>query len=338
MFKLLFIAAFAAVLFAAVSATVSEQDADNLFRLWKGRHGKEYSSPAEHEYRKRVFRANHEFIVKHNQEGHSFKVGHNQFSDLTNEEYRKMYLSPLNGDSPFGSNAVAHEYKGEALPTSVDWVKAGKVNPVKNQGQCGSCWAFSATGSIESAWAISKNQLVSLAEQQLVDCAGGKWGNDGCNGGLMNQAFEYIIANGGQDTESTYPYTAADGTCKFKAANVGAKITKYANVTANSNQALMSALTQGPVSIAIYAAGMSFQFYESGVYADKSCKEDVADLDHGVIVVGYGVADNGKLYWLVRNSWGASWGAQGYIYFARGSGASDQNTCGILDIPSYPIV
>eukprot|EP00762_Andalucia_godoyi_P006800 ANDGO_00931.mRNA.1 Digestive cysteine proteinase 3 len=336
--KVLFIACVAALIACAVASSLSDHEAEFLFNQWAAKHSKEYKSLSERAYRQRVFRKNMDFIVSENAKGNSYSLAMNEFGDMTNVEFRAKFTAPLkNTPNMFANAAGLHKYNGEALPTSVDWVAAGKVNPVKNQQQCGSCWAFSATCAIESAWAIAKNQLVSLSEQQLVDCSA-KYGNSGCEGGLMSQAFEYVIANGGQDKESTYPYRATDGSCKFKSANIGAKITSYVNVTANSNADMMSAVAKGPVSIAIYAAGTSFQFYSEGVYSDPSCLEDISDLDHGVVVVGYGLSDNNKPYWKVRNSWGQSWGQSGYIYMARGTGASDSNTCGLLDIPSYPVV
>jgi len=216
------------------------------------------------------------------------------------------------------------------IPTSVDWTAKGAVTPVKNQGQCGSCWAFSTTGSTEGVNAINGKGLISLSEQQLVDCSG-SYGNEGCNGGLMDNAFQYIIANGGLCTEAAYPYTAVDGTCKTSCKKT-VTLSAYTDVKSDSDSALATAVAQQPVSVAIEADQASFQMYSGGVMT-AACG---TALDHGVLTVGYG-SDGGVEYWKVKNSWGASWGESGYIRLGRGSnynGGAGQ--CGIYSEPSYP--
>jgi len=211
---------------------------------------------------------------------------------------------------------------------TVDWRTKGAVTPVKNQGQCGSCWSFSATGSMEAAHFFATGSLVSLSEQNLVDCSTAE-GNQGCNGGWMDQAFEYVIKNHGIDTESSYPYKATGpNRCQFNAANVGATISRYTDVAKGSEAALESAANQRPVSVAIDAGHSSFQMYKSGVYYEPACSQ--TSLDHGVLVVGYG--NEGSDYWIVKNSWGASWGQQGYILMSKGR----NNNCGIASAASYP--
>ena len=215
----------------------------------------------------------------------------------------------------------------KSTASSVDWRDKGAVTPVKNQGQCGSCWSFSTTGSVEGAHAIASGKLVSLSEQQLMDCSTAE-GNHGCNGGLMDYAFEYIIKNGGLDTESDYPYTARDGSCQSaKQAKHAASITSYKDVTKDSDAQMQSAVDLGPVSVAIEADQSGFQMYKSGVFSGP-CG---TNLDHGVLVVGYTAQ-----YWIVKNSWGSTWGDQGYIMMSRSSGGAE-GICGILSAASYPI-
>jgi cathepsin L len=213
------------------------------------------------------------------------------------------------------------------LAGALDWRQKGAVTPVKNQGQCGSCWAFSAVAALEGAHAVSTGSLVPLSEQQLNDCSWAQ-GNEGCNGGLMDQSFQYVISNKGITTGAAYPYTARDGKCKTDVP-VAATISSYVNVEANSEDSLMKAINLGPVSVAIQASSMAFQFYSGGVLSDKSCG---TNLDHGVTLVGYGTENNVD-YWIVKNSWGGSWGESGYIRMVRG-----QNQCGIAADACYPVV
>eukprot|EP01098_Paradermamoeba_levis_P000572 TRINITY_DN105_c0_g1_i4.p1 TRINITY_DN105_c0_g1~~TRINITY_DN105_c0_g1_i4.p1 ORF type:complete len:196 (-),score=90.15 TRINITY_DN105_c0_g1_i4:100-687(-) len=190
--------------------------------------------------------------------------------------------------------------------------------------------SFSTTRSVEGAWFLKTNRLVSLSEQNLVDCSTAQ-GNNGCGGGLMDYAFTYIIQNGGIDTEASYPYTATDGTCHYKAANRGATISKYTDVPSGSESGLQAAVALQPVSVAIDASHSSFQFYSTGVYYEPNCSSD--QLDHGVLAVGYGT-DNGKAYWLVKNSWNSSWGDKGYIKMSR----NRSNNCGISTAASFPTI
>jgi cathepsin L len=229
----------------------------------------------------------------------------------------------------------------ESVPASVNWVTNGGVTPVKNQGQCGSCWSFSTTGALEGAYFVKYNKLSSFSEQQLVDCDNHKNGGKdmGCNGGLMDNAFEWIDKNNGLCTEADYPYTSGvtktAGTCRSTCTLVDdSKVTTYTDVTASSDSAMMAALAKQPVSIAIEADQKEFQLYKSGVFS-AACG---TNLDHGVLVVGYGSL-NGEDYYLVKNSWGTSWGAGGYIMLGRGSKYNSGNgQCGMLMQGSYPTV
>jgi len=202
---------------------------------------------------------------------------------------------------------------------------------VKNQQQCGSCWAFSTTGSTEAAYAIENNAApISLSEQELVDCSTAQ-GNQGCNGGLMDQAFQFIISNGGLCSEDAYPYTAQDGTCESSTCSSVVTVSGYTDVTPSDEDALQAAVAQQAVSVAVDAGGSDWQFYAGGVLSDACGTE----LDHGVLAAGYGTT-SGTPYWYVKNSWGADWGDAGYIMLKRGTGSGNPGECGITLSASYP--
>eukprot|EP00954_Amorphochlora_amoebiformis_P029812 1393696-Amorphochlora_amoeboformis.AAC.1 len=228
------------------------------------------------------------------------------------------------------SKSARHQFGADQLPDSVDWSMKNAVTPVKNQGQCGSCWAFSTTGSVEGIHAIKTGNLVSLSEQQLVDCAG--TGTYGCKGGFLNSAFEYVKSDG-LCTESSYPYKAKNGNCEDWRCKTAVKIDGHVRVTPKNELAMMHAVAQQPVSVTIEADQKVFQFYHGGVLSSEACG---VKLDHAVLVVGFGEQDGNK-YWKVKNSWGTRWGLDGYILIGRGTGESS-GVCGILMTPSYPTI
>jgi len=292
---------------------------------------KVYSS-GDFSRRYEAFKFNLDYVEAWNAESNGVVLEMNRFADLTIEEYKEAYLG-LKYD--FEDHVSQNEYTPDytaALPDTVDWRTQGAVTPIKNQGQCGSCWSFSSTGSIEGAWKLSGHALVGLSEQNLMDCST-KQGNQGCNGGLMDQAFEYVIANKGIDTETSYPYLTKDeNVCKFSTSNIGATISSYKDIPSKNESALQAASANiGPISVAIDASHSSFQLYKSGVYHQLLCSQ--TRLDHGVLVVGYGT-DNGEEYWLVKNSWGTDWGMSGYIEMSR----NKDNNCGIATAASFPVV
>jgi len=268
-----------------------------------------------------VFKANLDLITAHNNGSTGWKMGINQFADLTPAEF-KAYLGLKPRDNSY-IRSVNVEVLADSPVNDIDWVSKGAVTPVKDQAQCGSCWAFSTTGSVEGAVQVKTGRLTSVSEQQLVDCAGSS-GNQGCNGGLMDDAFNWIVSHRGIGSEASYPYTARDGTCKDVPSV--STISGYKDVQQGSEDALMTALGQQPISIAIEADQSSFQFYKSGVFTGPCGQQ----LDHGVLLVGSG-SDGGQDYWRVKNSWGASWGDNGFIRMIRG-----KNMCGLSNMASYP--
>ncbi|CAF1013726.1 unnamed protein product [Rotaria sordida] len=306
------------------------------WKLWKDMHNKYYSDSEEH-VRRAIWESNLKTVQNHNLQAdlgvHTYWLGMNKYADMTITEFAKM----MNG-----FNATMHGQRTQnrqeftrnldvSLPDTVDWRDKGYVTDVKDQAQCGSCWAFSATGALEGQHFKASGTLVSLSEQNLVDCSG-KQGNMGCNGGLMDQAFEYIKVNSGIDKEDSYPYEAKDNQCRFKASDVGATDTGYTDITSKDESALQQAVaTVGPISVAIDANHITFQLYKRGVYNEPFCSQ--VRLDHGVLAVGYGT-DSGKAYWLVKNSWGKGWGDHGYIKMSR----NKRNQCGIATAASYPTV
>ncbi|XP_078619390.1 procathepsin L-like [Branchiostoma floridae x Branchiostoma japonicum] len=321
------------------AAMVSMAMAHNaLWENYKGRYGLSFEREEE-SMRMAIFENNTKFINKHNNEAdigmHTYWLGHNQFAHMTHKEFLQNVIGGCLLDTNTSKSTADHVHEYDPtltdVPDTVDWRDKGYVTPVKNQAQCGSCWAFSTTGSLEGQHFKATNKLVSLSEQNLVDCSR-KEGNQGCQGGLMDQAFKYIKTNGGIDTEECYPYKAKNEQCTYKASCRGATLSSYTDVKSKDEDALQQAVaTVGPISVAIDAGHSSFQLYHSGVYHNFFCSE--TKLDHGVLAVGYGT-EEGKDYWLVKNSWGESWGEKGYIKMSR----NRHNNCGIATQASYPTV
>lgn len=326
-----------------------KNDATEDWSAFKQTFGKTYDN-AEESRRLNIFISNLEYISAENAKGHNFTLGVNQFSDLTPEEFATQNTGWAKPDALFGDvpNLGNHTWDGTELPESVDWTTKGAVTPVKNQGQCGSCWAFSAVGALEGARQLKTGNLTSLSEQQFVDCPS-KLNIPpllGCNGGAMSGAFNFAKKHA-ICTEASYKYTAKGGSCQSSSCEIGipqGKVLGYkglsplARVIPGTEKALMSAVAQQPVSVGIEAASKPFQHYKSGVFSGDCGSMPLGLIDHGVLLVGYGTDPAaGGDYWKIKNSWATTWGDSGYIRLKRG-GEGIYGQCHVLSSASYPIV
>lgn len=298
----------------------------DAFEAWSIQWDKNFdSSPSEKEYRVGVFYTNLKYIEETNAAQDSYKLGLNGFSAMTVDEFLSSHTGLLPKEIQNGGDEAIEEVEAE-IPDSVDWVAKGAVTGVKNQGQCGSCWAFSTTGGLEGQKFVAQGALVSMSEQQLVDCSGG-FGNYGCDGGEVDWALRYVMTVGIQSEES-YLYHPVQGTCKYNASAVVFNITGIHDIPKRSKTAFLDALQGQPVSIAIDAE--KIMSYISGVFDDKNCGNS---LDHAVLAVGY---DQTQGFINVKNSWGTTWGENGYIRFVIRENGSGE--CGMYLDSSYPTV
>eukprot|EP00483_Globobulimina_turgida_P001189 UN01191 len=318
------------------TATFNEQDAKQLFTDWMVDNDRTYATLEAESYRFKLWYTKLQVIIQSNSEEKTYKLRMNQFSDLTDDEF-KIRIHGHKGsclqvpmlETLVEPTTIVND--GFEAPAAVDWQASGDVTPVKNQGQCGSCWAFASTGALECDYSITKGKLTSLSEQQLVDCTG-SYGNYGCNGGWWYNSFNYVKAEGGLCSESEYPYTARNGNCK--ASSCGTKYNQISGdvkVTPDSDSALGNAVAVGCNAVGIEADQTAFSHYSSGVLTG-TCGTSI---DHGVLAVGYGTSGS-QQYWKVKNSWGASWGDKGYIYICRNCGKNgNKGECGINMYPYY---
>lgn len=305
-----------------------DESLSNDWKEYKHSFNKSYENEEEEQYRRYLWEDNLAVINKHNQEAamghHSYWMGVNQFTDMTIDEFSSNLLTDSNllqsNDSlnPFDRDTPMN------LPQSVDWRQKHLVTDVKNQGQCGSCWAFSATGAIEGQYAKKTGRLVSLSEQQLVDCSS-RYGNKGCNGGYPVRAYQYVIIQRGLDTEQCYKYTAKVEPCRAKSSCVGATISSYKTVPLGETNLQRAVAEVGPISVVVKVSN-KLMHYKSGIFVDDgTCAPNRL---HAILAVGYQPS-----YWIIKNSWGTRWGMSGYVHWAKG-----RNMCGVASGASYPVV
>jgi C1A family cysteine protease len=313
---------------------LNEGDEWKQFTNFQDRFSKRYENMQEMETRFQIFRTNLRNIILHNLDyTQNFTMGINQFTDLTPQEFKDQYVGGLKAEvGSYGCKTFSSSASG--APSSVDWRNKGAVTSVKDQGQCGSCWAFATTANAESVWAIAKGPLYDLSEQYLVDCSSGAgYYNMGCNGGNPDSAFKYMI-NNGQCTDASYPYTSGvsktAGTC-HACTKASVSYTSCSDVKANDQVSLKGAVAMKPVVIAIEADTAYFQSYQSGILTSTKCG---TNLDHAVEIIGYG-EENGTKYWTVRNSWGPTWGENGYVRILRSDSTNDIGICGVAAQPSF---
>merc|ERR1711992_194335 len=305
-------------------AACASVDRNQQWEEFKGSFGREFRDLKHESERRQVFESNLDFIEYHNAKFEkglsSYKMGINQFTDMTYEEFSNMMLMEPRYNMQATSDEVPEMKKPKSsTPSHHDWRDEGVLNDVKDQKSCGSCWAFSAVGSTEAAWARAGNGLVSLSEQELVDCGAGD-----CNGGWVDRAFDTLLAQGGDCLETDYPYTARNGHgCQLDKSKIVASISGYQKVSGDINADTI--YENGPHSIYLYA-NSNFQHYSSGIFDDESCPK--LPYNHAVVNVGYSTSEG---YWTIRNSWAASWGEQGHIRIKSGS-----NICNCEKYAWYP--
>lgn len=325
------------------------------FQRWKAAYNKSYATVAEERRRFRVYARNMAYIKATNAEaeaaGLTYELGETAYTDLTNQEFMAMYTAPAPAQLPADESVITtragpvdavggapgqlpvYVNLSASAPASVDWRASGAVTPVKNQGRCGSCWAFSTVAVVEGIYQIRTGKLVSLSEQELVDC---DTLDDGCDGGISYRALRWIASNGGITTEADYPYTGTTDACnRAKLSHNAVSIAGLQRVATRSEASLANAVAGQPVAVSIEAGGDNFQHYKKGVY-NGPCG---TNLNHGVTVVGYGQeAAGGDRYWIVKNSWGQGWGDDGYIRMKKDVAGKPEGLCGIAIRPSYPLM
>jgi len=306
----------------------TSQSASDLWEAWKAKHNKYYPSMQER-YRFIVFQENLNYVNSFNSQNNDTKLGLNKFADLTSSEFSKIYASGAFQSPAKEANIAYNSHKPKNLPDTFDWRSFGGVTQVKDQGKCGGCWAFSAVGSLEGFYFINNKTLLSFSEQQIIDCVSGT--DQGCDGGFPSDGINYASKNG-LELEIDYPFTAKDGNCNFNSAKAFSLNNILSYVTPNSSSHLKEAIVNGPVSVLVEADQKAFQLYSKGVIK-SGCG---AQTNHAVLAVGYQKVGLIEAF-IVKNSWGADWGDQGYVYISTIENENKgKGVCGILSQPVMP--
>lgn len=319
-----------ALVVISASVPLSNFSLNDHWKTFKKNYEKEYDKHEEESQRRLNWEKNIYLIDDHNRKAdqgiYTYWLGINEYADMTNAEFAALmsYTSPPKGTHR-NSTITSQNMRFDSLPNEVDWREKGYVTEVKNQGTCGGCWAFAATGALEGQHFKNTGKLVSLSEQELIDCCE----ENGCSGGFMNDAFMCIRDIGGIELEENYDYEGNNGVCRFNISRIAAQVSDFTTIETSCEDCLQYAVaTVGPISTAIYSKEDTFHLYKSGVYQSNNCTHK---LSHAVLVVGYG-SEDGQDYWLVKNSWGSTWGLDGYFKLARNS----KNMCGIATMASFP--
>ncbi|XP_070600226.1 cathepsin K-like [Erythrolamprus reginae] len=313
-------------------STALDPTLEGTWRDWKATHGKEYPQEEEESFRRAIWEENLQMVQDHNKEAdlgkYTYWLGMNHFGDLTKEELdqRLRCLLPALDNATIAKGITFKSSDDPDIPKSVDWRTKGAVTEVKDQGSCGSCWTFSATGALEGMHFKKTGKLVSLSEQNLLDCS-----EEGCDGGLMDIAFENVRKQGGINSEESYPYDGQKLSCRYNPEESITRCNSFGQTTQGDEEEIQIAVAKiGPISVAVDARSSKFKFYKSGIYTERYGGQ--RQITHAVLIVGYNQTSKDGGYWIIKNSWSTLWGEKGYMRLAKGS-----NQCGLTEYAVFPL-